>query len=79
MQLNMHEAKSRLSDLVAAAERGEDVVIARNGTRAARLVADVHQPDVGWVSVAFVMISAGSAAGSSKPNRHGTASARRSL
>jgi len=35
----MHEAKSRLSDLVAAAERGEDVVIARNGTPAARLVA----------------------------------------
>jgi len=39
MQINMHEAKSRLSDLVAAAERGEDVVIARNGTPAARLVA----------------------------------------
>jgi prevent-host-death family protein len=39
MQFNMHEAKTRLSDLVAAAERGEDVVIARNGTPAARLVA----------------------------------------
>jgi prevent-host-death family protein len=35
----MHEAKTRLSDLVAAAERGEDVVIARNGIPAARLVA----------------------------------------
>jgi prevent-host-death family protein len=39
MQFNMHEAKTRLSDLVAAAERGEDVVIARNGIPAARLVA----------------------------------------
>jgi prevent-host-death family protein len=39
MQVNMHEAKTQLSELVAAAERGEDVVIARNGTPAARLVA----------------------------------------
>lgn len=38
MQVNMHEAKTRLSELVAAAERGEDVVIARNGTPTARLV-----------------------------------------
>jgi prevent-host-death family protein len=39
MQVNMHEAKSTLSELVAAAERGEEVVIARNGTPAARIVA----------------------------------------
>jgi prevent-host-death family protein len=39
MQVNMHEAKTRLSELVAAAERGEDVVIARGGAPAARLVA----------------------------------------
>lgn len=39
MQVNMHEAKTKLSELVAAAERGEDVVIARNGTPAVRLVA----------------------------------------
>jgi prevent-host-death family protein len=39
MQVNMHEAKTQLSELVAAAERGEEVVIARNGTPAARLVA----------------------------------------
>lgn len=38
MQVNMHDAKSKLSELVAAAERGEEVVIARNGTPAARLV-----------------------------------------
>jgi prevent-host-death family protein len=39
MQVNMHDAKTKLSALVAAAERGEEVVIARNGTPAARLVA----------------------------------------
>jgi prevent-host-death family protein len=39
MQVNMHEAKTTLSELVAAAERGEEVVIARNGVAAARLVA----------------------------------------
>jgi prevent-host-death family protein len=39
MHVNMHDAKSRLSELVAAAERGEEVVIARNGVPAARLVA----------------------------------------
>jgi len=38
MQVNMHDAKTRLSELVAAAEEGEDVVIARGGTPAVRLV-----------------------------------------
>lgn len=37
MRVNMHEAKSRLSELVAAAEAGEEVVIARNGEPAVRL------------------------------------------
>lgn len=47
MQLNMHEAKSRLSELVAAAESGEEVVIARSGTPAVRLVAvGVEHPPV---------------------------------
>jgi prevent-host-death family protein len=46
MEVNMHQAKTRLSELVAAAERGEDVVIARNGTPAARLVPIIaeHPP-----------------------------------
>jgi prevent-host-death family protein len=46
MQVNMHDAKTKLSELVAAAERGEDVIIARNGTPAARLVAITaeHRP-----------------------------------
>jgi len=43
MQINMHEAKTRLSELVAAAERGEEVLIARNGRPAVRLVPVVEQ------------------------------------
>lgn len=39
MQVNMHDAKTRLSELVAAAESGEDVVIARNGRAVVQLVA----------------------------------------
>lgn len=42
----MHDAKTRLSELVAAAEAGEDVVLARNGEPAVRLVAirEEHPP-----------------------------------
>jgi prevent-host-death family protein len=36
--VNMHEAKTRLSELVEAAERGERIVIARNGEPAVVLV-----------------------------------------
>lgn len=39
MQVNMHDAKTRLSELVAAAENGNEVIIARDGTPAVRLVA----------------------------------------
>jgi prevent-host-death family protein len=39
MQVNMHDAKTKLSELVAAAERGEEIIIARNGAPAVRLVA----------------------------------------
>jgi len=35
----MHEAKTKLSQLVERAQAGEDIVIARNGKPAARLVA----------------------------------------
>ena len=38
MLVNMHRAKSQLSALIAAAEAGEEVVIARKGTPAVRLV-----------------------------------------
>lgn len=33
----MHDAKTRLSELVSAAESGEEVIIARDGTPAVRL------------------------------------------
>jgi prevent-host-death family protein len=37
--VNMHEAKTSLSQLVEQAERGEEIVIARAGQPVARLVA----------------------------------------
>jgi prevent-host-death family protein len=46
--VNMHEAKSRLSQLVEAVESGREaeVVIARNGRPVARLVPLAAAPDV---------------------------------
>ncbi len=41
---NVHQAKSKLSQLLMQAERGEDVVISRNGTPVARLVLCRDQP-----------------------------------
>lgn len=38
-QVNIHEAKTGLSKLVARAEAGEEIVIARAGTPVAKLVA----------------------------------------
>ena len=38
MLVNVHDAKSQLSKLIAAAEAGDDVVIARKGKPAVRLV-----------------------------------------
>ena len=38
MQINVHAAKSQLSKLIAAAEAGENVIIARKGRPAVRLV-----------------------------------------
>ncbi len=37
-KVNMHDAKSRLSQLVEMAKNGEEVVIAKNGVPEARLV-----------------------------------------
>ena len=37
-QVGMHEAKTKLSQLVERAQAGEDVIITRNGTPVARLV-----------------------------------------
>ena len=36
-QVNIHEAKTHLSRLIEAAERGEEVIIARSGKPAVRL------------------------------------------
>ena len=48
--VNVHEAKTNLSRLLAQVEAGEDVVIARNGKPVARLVGyrpkGKRQPDV---------------------------------
>jgi prevent-host-death family protein len=38
MEVNVHHAKTNLSKLISAVESGEDVVIARNGKPAVRLV-----------------------------------------
>ncbi len=45
MQMNIAEAKAKLSALVAAAERGEEVILARGGQPVVRLVS-VHHPPV---------------------------------
>jgi prevent-host-death family protein len=37
-QVNLYQAKTRLSDLVERAAAGEEIVIAKNGTPRARLV-----------------------------------------
>lgn len=46
--VNMHDAKTRLSALVDAVESGREaeIVIARNGKPAARLVPVAAKPDV---------------------------------
>lgn len=51
IQVNVQEAKTRLSQILAQAESGEDVVIARDGTPVARLVAIGPPPSrpVGFV------------------------------
>ena len=46
--VNMHEAKTRLSKLVEAAERGQTVVISRNGEPAAMLVPIRHARGPRW-------------------------------
>ncbi len=38
MLVNMHEAESQLSKLIVAAEAGDEVIIARRGKPAVRLV-----------------------------------------
>ena len=44
--VDVHEAKTHLSRLLAQAEAGEKVVIARNGTPIARLVPYENRPGI---------------------------------
>ena len=43
-QVNIHEAKTRLSELLAEVEAGDEVVIARAGKPIARLIAERPAP-----------------------------------
>ena len=53
MTVNVHEAKTELSKLLAAVEAGEEVVIARRGTPVARLVKyeRPQQRPLGWLKL----------------------------
>lgn len=50
--VNVHEAKTKLSALLAAVEAGDDVVIARRGTPIARIVRYERAPRAPWGSLA---------------------------
>ena len=57
IHVNIGEAKTRLSELVAAAKRGEDVVIARAGEPEVRLVPvdpDARRKEIGAKRRAFI-------------------------
>lgn len=45
VQMNIAEAKAKLSELIAAAENGEEVVIARGGNPVVRLIP-VNKPAI---------------------------------
>jgi prevent-host-death family protein len=61
MKVNMHEAKTRLSALVEAAERGETVVISRNGEPAVMLVPIQPSAGPGWSKAMRAWIEDGEA------------------
>ncbi len=44
VQMNIAEAKAKLSELVTAAEQGQEVIIARGGQPAVRIVPIAHRP-----------------------------------
>lgn len=43
-QVNIHEAKTQFSHLIAAVEQGEEIVVARYGQPIARIIA-IRSPD----------------------------------
>jgi prevent-host-death family protein len=44
IKMNVAEAKAKLSELIAAAERGEEVILARGGVPVARVVSVALAP-----------------------------------
>jgi prevent-host-death family protein len=59
MQVNVHEAKTNLSRLLARVEQGEEVVIARNGAPIAKLVRYVEERkprEPGWAKGRMEML-----------------------
>ncbi len=52
-QIGMHEAKTKLSQLVARAESGEEILIARNGKPVAHLVPVTGAPSLASVRGAW--------------------------
>ena len=55
LTVNVQEAKTRLSELLARVEAGEEVVIARAGRPVAHLTAHVRPPDRVWGTVELVV------------------------
>jgi prevent-host-death family protein len=52
--VNVHEAKTHLSDLLARAERGEEIVIARAGKPIVRLEpVQQRRLDIGFMDVSL--------------------------
>ncbi|MGI8404170.1 MAG: type II toxin-antitoxin system prevent-host-death family antitoxin [Thermomicrobiales bacterium] len=54
VQVNILEARNRLSQLIKAAESGEDVVIANRGVPVARLVG-IEPEKKGWSTGATIL------------------------
>ena len=57
IMVNVHEAKTKLSALLSAVERGEEVVIARNGEPVAKLVHYVKQPKLRRLGCAIGLVT----------------------
>jgi len=49
-KVNMHEAKSRLSQLVEMAKNGEEVIIAKNGKDEA-VIVPIDKRRSGWIGM----------------------------
>jgi prevent-host-death family protein len=58
-QVNVQDAKTRLSELLARVEKGEDIVIARGGHPIARLspLGEVPERELGFVAGGPIRVS----------------------